>query len=817
MKRSHAHIGRYAVFVGTIVVVSVFTIQMNPRPAQADDPGIDNYPWINTAYLNVEKNPHSYTVNDANFVADHFDIATAHLWYRWDTIKQRNPHLEGTAFVGLAYQSMWEQQMLNEFYLTHPYTDVEKETVYLHYKCDVTHQNIHTPGCNLTDPQTGQCSGTPAAGCAASTATQLSQSRVPDPDPTYAERGWLMPNYLSQVYKDFGVWDVQRALEIYGDTYLPEGIFWDNILYLGSYEIHKTIEYWGQPDINGVDHQRNSDYHNYFSYVKGMAEQAEGRALTWVGNVNNMFWIRNDGPYYPWVRDTLDDITPESWVSPLDMGEDSTPSWFVDCSDMQEAWSYSMNDGLTIALMTYNTPFEGQYDNPDQRTKIFSIAKYYLVNNPRLFYGYSEDYAALDLPASNWNRIAEVNLGNPRINPPGVRDFYGSLNTNRFFDWNHPGTTLNCSYFDWANVAMARHYDNGLIISRWKGQRWGDPESERPVDDPAYNSYIDPRAYNISNPYGQEYYIIQANGTISPEPVNSVTLATNEASVLLQVCPTGLVGATCGCNGQVLNAGDTCIPSLPPVLENINDVTLAEGEILDLGLSAFDPDCPDGTCVSFRLSVLGQNGVASLTDHGDGTATLRLAPGYTHAGQYFLSVRVEDAGVPPLSDSDEFTLTVTNNTHPPVIVDESDKQIHEQEQLTFTVVATDPYPNDQLTFTASNLPEGATFVDNENNTATFNWLPTLDQAGVYPDILFTATDSEGSTDTETLSITVLDGIADCTPNWLCTDWSVCSSSIQTRTCTDANTCGSDSGRPDEVRGCDSTAPGQITNLSALTP
>lgn len=42
----------------------------------------------------------------------------------------------------------------------------------------------------------------------------------------------------------------------------------------------------------------------------------------------------------------------------------------------------------------------------------------------------------------------------------------------------------------------------------------------------------------------------------------------------------------------------------------------------------------------------------------------------------------------------------------------------------------------------------------------------------------------------------------CTPNWSCTAWSVCSSTgTQTRTCTDSNSCGITSGKPDEIQSC----------------
>ena len=45
------------------------------------------------------------------------------------------------------------------------------------------------------------------------------------------------------------------------------------------------------------------------------------------------------------------------------------------------------------------------------------------------------------------------------------------------------------------------------------------------------------------------------------------------------------------------------------------------------------------------------------------------------------------------------------------------------------------------------------------------------------------------------------GGSQCTTNWTCTEWSACSGSVQTRTCSDANTCGINSNRPAESQAC----------------
>ncbi|MBU0573329.1 MAG: putative Ig domain-containing protein, partial [Candidatus Margulisbacteria bacterium] len=69
--------------------------------------------------------------------------------------------------------------------------------------------------------------------------------------------------------------------------------------------------------------------------------------------------------------------------------------------------------------------------------------------------------------------------------------------------------------------------------------------------------------------------------------------------------------------------------------------------------------------------------------------------------------------------------------------------------LSFVISATDP-DNNPLSYSASNLPSGASF---NASTRTFSWTPTYDQSGTYNNITFTV--SDGSlTDSESITITV---------------------------------------------------------------
>jgi hypothetical protein len=73
---------------------------------------------------------------------------------------------------------------------------------------------------------------------------------------------------------------------------------------------------------------------------------------------------------------------------------------------------------------------------------------------------------------------------------------------------------------------------------------------------------------------------------------------------------------------------------------------------------------------------------------------------------------------------------------PPIVNPVGDQFVHINQLLSFTISATDPN-SDNLTYSASNLPSGATF---NVSTHTFFWKPNFGQAGTYPNIHFEVTD-----------------------------------------------------------------------------
>ncbi|HOP06244.1 MAG TPA: Ig-like domain-containing protein [candidate division Zixibacteria bacterium] len=183
-----------------------------------------------------------------------------------------------------------------------------------------------------------------------------------------------------------------------------------------------------------------------------------------------------------------------------------------------------------------------------------------------------------------------------------------------------------------------------------------------------------------------------------------------------------------------------------PVLAAIGAQSTTEDVNLNFNISATDAD---GTTPSFTADNLPTG--ATFTDNGDGTGTFDWTPGYTDAGSYDVTFTASDGS---LTDDEVVTITVNDaGNQAPVLAAIGAQSITEDVNLNFNISATDA-DGTTPSFTADNLPTGATFTDNGDGTATFDWTPGYTDAGSY-DVTFTA--SDGSlTDDEIVTITVND-------------------------------------------------------------
>jgi len=186
-------------------------------------------------------------------------------------------------------------------------------------------------------------------------------------------------------------------------------------------------------------------------------------------------------------------------------------------------------------------------------------------------------------------------------------------------------------------------------------------------------------------------------------------------------------------------------PNRPPVLGTIGSKSVDEGTPLTFTVTASDPD---GDNLTFSAS-----NVPTGASFNPSTRVFSWTPAFGDAGNYDVTFTVTDDGTPAESDSEVVTITVGNMNRPPVLDPIGSKSVDEGDPLSFTISASDP-DGDGLTFSASNLPTGASF---NPTSRVFSWTPNYGAAGNY-NVQFTVTDngSPAESDLEIVNITVVD-------------------------------------------------------------
>ncbi len=137
-----------------------------------------------------------------------------------------------------------------------------------------------------------------------------------------------------------------------------------------------------------------------------------------------------------------------------------------------------------------------------------------------------------------------------------------------------------------------------------------------------------------------------------------------------------------------------------------------------------------------------------------GTQTSYSNTGLTPNTTYSYSVSAIDASSNNNQSTQSPQVSATTQPLPnnaPILTTIGARSVSEANILTFVVGATDA-DGDTLTYSASNLPTGATF---NAGTRIFSFTPTYTQSGIY-NVTFTVSDGKGGTDSELVPVTVID-------------------------------------------------------------
>jgi len=199
---------------------------------------------------------------------------------------------------------------------------------------------------------------------------------------------------------------------------------------------------------------------------------------------------------------------------------------------------------------------------------------------------------------------------------------------------------------------------------------------------------------------------------------------------------------------------DSNIATVTVTVTSVNDAPVAydqsvstyEDTILLFTLTGSDPDADP---LTFSIVTGPENGGLS------GSAPYVIyTPNVDFNGSDSFTFNVNDGTVD--SDPAAVSITVEPVNDAPVLAPVGNKTVDEENLLQFTISATD-VDEDTLTFTANNLPQGASF---DSSSGTFSYTPGYDvstsAADSFFDVFFEVSDGQGGTDSETVRITVTD-------------------------------------------------------------
>ncbi|UII19184.1 MBG domain-containing protein [Fulvivirga ligni] len=192
---------------------------------------------------------------------------------------------------------------------------------------------------------------------------------------------------------------------------------------------------------------------------------------------------------------------------------------------------------------------------------------------------------------------------------------------------------------------------------------------------------------------------------------------------------------------SISNSNDT------PEFTSIPIVEATEGVTYTYNVTTSDEDAGDTRTITATQKPIW----LTLTDNGNGTATLTGVPSNDDTGDNDVTLRVTDnLGA---STSQSFTIAVNNANSAPKFDSSPVLIVNEDATYTYNIQTSDSDAGDVLTITALAKPSWLTLTDNGNGTAVLTGTPTNDNVGQNSVVLNVA-DAEGAAVNQNFTITV---------------------------------------------------------------
>jgi hypothetical protein len=228
--------------------------------------------------------------------------------------------------------------------------------------------------------------------------------------------------------------------------------------------------------------------------------------------------------------------------------------------------------------------------------------------------------------------------------------------------------------------------------------------------------------------------------------------ATREGSVSFAVTNAGMYTAVVSATFQNQSGTYALRQSrVPPDLNVPETQEIAEGQVLNVSISAQDPDV---LLKPLTFNLLSAPAGVTITTASQTNAILSWATSEADGpGTNIIVATVTDiAGQQPFTRTNSFTVIVREINTPPTLIVPPDQVLDEMTPLTVSASATDAdVPANPLTFSLASAPEGMTI---DAKTGVISWIPTEAQGPLSTTVAVVVTDdSPFAANAQHLSVT----------------------------------------------------------------